>query len=239
MVKNNFGSLALALAAASALVGWGCNTGSGDAAGTGGKAGTAGAAGAAGGGAGGSCSNGTACGGDLVGSWTVASSCLTVMGNLDLSLFGAGCPYAPVTGELTVTGTFTANADGTTSDATLTSGTEKITLASSCLVISSTPVTCAGAAGLLTSLGYSSLTCTNAAGGGCNCTGQVNQPGSIGLLSPAPSTSGNVSSSGGTATMSGDSGDARYSYCRSGGTLTFTPQSSSPMVTGTITLSQG
>lgn len=49
-----------------------------------------------------------------------ASSCLDVSGELDLSLVGAGCPSAPLTGSLQVTGTFTANANGAYTDDTTT-----------------------------------------------------------------------------------------------------------------------
>ena len=111
----------------------------------------------------------------------MTSSCLTVTGGLDLSLVGAGCPTAPVTGSLAVTGTLTANANGTYSDDTVTSGDEQFTLAPSCLVISSTPVTCDGAASIIKTLGYSSLTCTPAPGGGCTCAGTVHQTGGLGL----------------------------------------------------------
>ena len=123
----------------------------------------------------------TPCGGDITGTWTVTSSCLTVTGGLDLASFGAGCATAPVTGSLGVTGTWTANADGTYTDNTTTSGDEQFTLAPSCLVISSTPVTCKGAGGLLTSLGYSSVTCVDAAGGGCTCSATVQQNGGLGI----------------------------------------------------------
>ena len=198
MVKTHFGSFLLAIGISAGLVSWACSSSSpGGASGSGGSSASGGSSGSTGGstssgtgGTGPTCSNVTACGGDLAGTWTVKSSCLKVTGNLDLSLFGAGCPLAPVTGDLTVTGTWTANADGTYSDNTVTSGTEQITLAPSCLVISSTQVTCAGAGSLLTSLGYMSLTCTNATGGGCNCTGTVHQTGSMGLVLPAPSMMG-------------------------------------------------
>ena len=148
----------------------------------------------------------TACGGDLVGTWTVTSSCLKVSGNLDLSLVGAGCPSAPVTGDLQVTGTWTANADGTYSDDTITTGTEQFTLAPSCLVISSTPVTCDGAAGLIQNLGYASLTCTPTPSGGCSCSATVHQTGGLGVVSVAPSTSGNYTRSGNTVTIAGRRG---------------------------------
>ena len=124
----------------------GCAPGSGGSPGAGG----AGATGPGGGGAGGvSCPNVTPCGGDVVGTWTVTSSCLNVAGALDLTVAGASCPSAPVTGSLQVTGTLTANANGTYSDDTITSGDEQFTLAPSCLFISSAPVTCDGAASII------------------------------------------------------------------------------------------
>ncbi|HZL18130.1 MAG TPA: arabinofuranosidase catalytic domain-containing protein [Polyangia bacterium] len=240
MPKNQLASLALALTAAAGLISWACSAGSGGSSGTGGNSGSGGTSATGGrsgsGGVGDSCSNVMACGGDVVGTWKVVSSCLKVTGNLDLSLVGAGCPSAPVTGELSVTGTWTANADGTDSDDTTTSGTEQFTLAASCLVISSTPVTCSGAAGLLMSLGYSSLTCTSSADGGCSCAGTVQQAGGIGLVSPAPSINGNYTLSGSVVTISGDSSDTQYSYCSSVDTLTLTPQSTNPIIAGAVVL---
>jgi non-reducing end alpha-L-arabinofuranosidase len=172
----------------------------------------------------------------VVGTWTVASSCLTVSGALDLALVGAGCPSAPVTGTLAVTGTFTANADGTYSDDTTTTGQERFTLGPSCLVISSTPVTCEGAAGIIKNLGYASVTCTSVAGGGCDCAATAQQKGGLGVLSVAPSTSSNYAVSGNVVTISNDGGDVRYATCVSGNMLTVTPQSASPTITGTIVL---
>ena len=183
------------------------------------------------------CSNVESCGGDAIGTWTVSSSCLTVTGELDLSLVGAGCPSAPVTGSLQVTGTWTANANGTYADNTITSGNEQFTLAASCLVISSTPVTCDGAANLLASvLGYSSLRCTAAASGGCTCSATVRQIGGLGLLSADPQTNGNYKTSGNVVTAD-DS--AKYSYCVSGNKMTMTPQSANPTMAGTIVLQKG
>ena len=107
MARNHFLLLALA-AVGPALISSGCNsagnmlTGTGGTPGSGGTVSTGGSTGT--GGAGTSCPNVTACGGNLVGTWAVTSSCLKVTGNLDLSLVGAGCPSAPVTGDLQVTG---------------------------------------------------------------------------------------------------------------------------------------
>jgi len=188
------------------------------------------------GGSGVSCSSGAACGGDVLGTWTVTSSCLSVSGALDLSLAGAGCRSAPVVGSLKVSGTWTANADSTYSDDTVTTGEEQITLAPACLVISSTPVTCAGAGGILKSLGYATFDCTDAGNGGCNCSATVNQQGGLGVVSPSTSATGNYSKAGNVLTISGDVGDVPYSYCTAGDQLTLTPESPSPTVTGSIVL---
>src|SRR6185369_11233588 len=83
--------------------------------GTGGSGGT--------GGVGASCTDVTPCGGSVVGTWMVSpSSCLVLAGDLDGSYLSLGCSRIPVTGTLTTSGTFTANADGTYTDDTTTTG---------------------------------------------------------------------------------------------------------------------
>jgi len=207
---------------------------------SGGSSGGASASNGGGAGSPSACASEAPCGGDVVGVWTATSSCLSVSGELDLSLVGAGCASAAVTGSLEVNGTLTATADGKYSDNTTTTGTEQFTLDASCLVISSTPVTCAGAANLLGSvLGYSSLTCASAAGGGCNCSAGVKQAGGLGLLSINPMTSGKYKASGNVLTLTGDSDDMQYSYCVSGSTMKVVPQSTTPMVAGTIVFQKG
>jgi hypothetical protein len=226
-MRNGLVGIACAVTFASTLAASGCSTS------------TLGGADAGGQGGGPSCPNVTPCGGDVVGTWTVTSSCLQVTGNLDLSLAGAGCPYAPVTGSLQVTGTFTASADGTYADHTTVSGAEQFTLAPSCLSISSTSVTCDGAASIIKNLGFATLGCTPAAGGGCACMGTVQQMGGLGIVSPTPATGGNDTTSGDVVTLSGDSGNTTYAYCVSGDQLTVTPQSTTPTMTGTIALRKG
>src|SRR5262252_6120456 len=182
-MRNGFVGLVSAVVLASVITVDGCGGNAG-----GGKGGSGGAAGTAGGtsGTGGqTCTSVTACSGDIVGTWTAMSSCLTVSGSLDVTPASFSCPSAPITGSLQVTGTFTANADGTYSDDTTTSGNEQFNLASGCLTISSTPVTCDGAATFIKNLGFATLTCTAAAGGGCACAGTVDQHGGIGALSVA------------------------------------------------------
>jgi hypothetical protein len=225
----------LITAVALATLAGACSSGSGSLTGNGGGGGS-GPAGSAG--AGGACDSVAACGGDLAGTWTVTSTCLRVGGDLDVGLVGAGCPTTPVTGSLQVTGTITAGADGTYADDTTTSGSEQFNLAPGCLTISSTPVNCDGAANFIKNLGFATLTCAPAAGGGCACSGTVDQRGGIGALSVAPSTNGNYTRAGNVVTISNDGGDVPYAYCVSGGTLTMTPQTTKPIMSGTIVLAK-
>jgi hypothetical protein len=208
--------------------------------GSGGKSGSGGSSQTTGAGGLGSCSNVEPCGGDLVGAWTVLSTCMKVTGELDLSLAGTGCSSAPVTGSLQVAGTWTAKADGKYTDETITTGSEQFTLGPTCLVISSTPVTCDGAANLLTSvLGYESLTCTANSGGGCDCSAAVKQTGGLGVLSMVPATAGKYTVAANVVTLTGDLDDTPYSYCASPNKLTLTPQVKNPTMTGTIVLEKG
>jgi hypothetical protein len=217
-------SAVLAMAMAFGMLASGCNSGSGSPSGTGGSSGA--------GGAGESCSNVTPCGGGVVGTWTVTSSCLTVSGQLDLTLAGLNCPAAAITGSLHVSGTWTGNADGTYSDNTTTTGTEQFALASACLFLSGTTTTCDGISGPLQGgLGFKSVNCTTASSGGCTCTATVEQSGGVGLVSVVASGSGNFESSGKTVTIDTSS---HYSYCVSGSKMTWTPQPASPTTTGTV-----
>jgi hypothetical protein len=203
----------------------------GGAGGTGGSKADGGSAGTGGGG-GTSCSNATPCGGDVVGTWAVTSSCLNVAGQLDMSIVGVGCTSAPVTGVIQVTGTWSAKSDGTYSDSTTTSGSEQIALPASCLQISGTTATCDQIGRVLAaSFGYDSVSCTSAAGGGCTCSATVRQTGGIGFSSSDPSTSGRYTTSGSVVTLDGG---PKYSYCVSGNQMTWSPQSTSPTLSGTV-----
>jgi len=209
------------------------NPSSGGSVSQGGALGTGGAVGSGGssGGAGSSCPSAPPCGGSMVGTWNVSSSCVKISGSLDLSAIGAGCPSAVVTGSLTATGTFTANANGTYVDHTSTSGDERFTLAPSCLVISSTQTDCDGAANIISSLGYATVTCTPVPGGGCDCAATVKQSGGAGWVSPFATENGNYVATGNQLTLDDE---LPYTYCASGDTMTWTPQTASPTTSGTI-----
>src|SRR5580692_12174797 len=120
-MRNSFFGLLGAVALASAMASSGCssnnvqggatggNTGTGGSTDTGGGVGTGGGSSGTGGAA--SCPNGTACGGSLIGTWNVSSSCLALSGDMDVSLASLGCKTVPVTGSLQVTGTWIANSN--------------------------------------------------------------------------------------------------------------------------------
>lgn len=211
---------------------------SGGSGGSGGAQGTAGTNPGTGGVPTASCSNITGCGGPVPGTWTVSSSCLKLSGMVDLAaanLDPRSCTSATITGDLTVTGTFTANANGTYTDATVTTGTAKAELAAGCLLISGTTINCEGAARTLEASGLTKTTCTTAAGGGCSCTSMVNQMGGLGLPKPAPATSGNYMTSGNTLELTTDSGNVKYSYCATGGSLTLSPvETGATTITGSV-----
>ena len=237
-MRNGLVGIGSVLVSASMAICGCANYGSG-ASGGGGATGNGGSRAAGGGSAGvphpagtSACTNVAVCGGDIVGTWNVTSSCLSVTGQLNVSLIGMACGSVPVTGSLQVTGTWTANSDGTYTDHTTTTGTEEFTLGSSCLVISSTPVDCLGAANIMTALGYTTATCT-AANGGCNCSATVDQSGGFGQVSPLASGSGAYATA---ANVLKTDDTFAYAYCVSGNTLMLTPQTTITTTTGTVVM---
>jgi len=195
---------------------------------------TGGSPSSGGAGGGGLCTDVTPCGGDVLGTWTVTASCLQVSGQVDMSSLGFNCQSAPVTGSLQVTGTWTAKSDGTYADNTVTTGEEQLGLPASCLELSGTTITCDTIGGALTGLGFASLSCTNAAsGGGCTCLGTIDQPGWAGVVTMNALTSGKYTSSGNVVALESK---AKYAFCASGNTMTWTPQSmdAKTALTGTV-----
>lgn len=175
------------------------------------------------------------CGGDVVGTWIAAGSCLPVSGVANMSGFGLGCTAAPVTGTLRVTGTWTANADGTFTDGTTTAGDSQIQLPPECLNVSGTTTTCDRLDGALQALGYASVTCADAASGGCTCTATVRQTGGMAFVVLGAPASGMYTAANEVVAIAGRN-PREYSYCVAGSTLTLTPQgmSSAGTLSGTI-----
>jgi non-reducing end alpha-L-arabinofuranosidase len=187
---------------------------------------------AAGYGQGGSaCPDVTPCGGDVVGTWTVTSSCMTVAGARNIEMLGMPCLSLPVTGTLQVTGTWSATADGKYSDDTTTSGDEQLALGLSCERYLAIIPPCPQLATLVTLLGYASATCTDDPGGWCACQGKAEQKGGAGSVSAEPQTTGTYTTSGNVLTTDGGT---RYLFCVSGNKMTWTLLGPGPATTGTI-----
>ena len=179
------------------------------------------------------CPNGSTCGGDVVGTWQVKSSCLNLSGDWDVTYLSLGCQSVPVVGSLHVTGTWTVNATGTYTDNTTTTGSITFPLSASCLSVSSVKSECAKMGNLFTAAGWKTATCSANASGQCNCSAIANQPGTIGVVYSNASTSGPYTTTG-SGLKTDDSVD--YSYCVSGNTLTLTPQPTILPLTGTVVL---
>jgi hypothetical protein len=186
-----------------------------------------------------SCENVVPCGGDVVGTWAVASSCLPVMGDTDMAGFGLGCTVAPTTGELAVTGTWVLNADGTISDETTTTGEQEINLPASCLNVSGTVTTCDRVSAPLQALGFDSVMCTDNAEAGCTCPAAVvDQMGGAAYISLSPLKKASYEVADNTITVTNRRVTTLYSYCVEGTTLTLTPTgvSKTGPIAGTIVL---
>jgi hypothetical protein len=135
-----------------------------------------------------------------------------------------------------VSGTWSANADGTYTDDTTTTGSEQITLAKECLFFSGTTLTCDQVGGVIEAMGYSSVTCSTADGGGCSCSATIQQKGTPGVVASDPSTSGNFATAGNVITIEADNA---FSYCASADKMIWTPQPQSPTTTGTVLFQRG
>jgi len=176
---------------------------------------------------GGGCGTASTCGGDVVGTWQVSSSCVAVdasamMGNMS-------CPGATTsTSGAKITGTITYAADKTFISNLTTSGTMVVTLPASCLTQQGVTVTCGQLQQVLNGMAnstFSSATCT-ASGGGCAC--------SVALKPVTSTETGTYSTSGGVLTQTGTSGTPDDSdYCVQGSKLSVsTGSSSSAMSSG-------
>ncbi|MBV9948986.1 MAG: hypothetical protein JOZ69_19210 [Myxococcales bacterium] len=133
-----------------------------------------------------------------------------------------------------VSGSWTVKDDQTFVDNTTTTGTAHYTLAPACKTVSSTPIDCSGAASFAPAFGFASATCTDAAGGRCDCTGTIQQAGGLGVVSVDAMTSGSIATNANGFVLNAES-EFTYSYCVSpDGAFTLTPQPSNPTLTGAI-----
>jgi hypothetical protein len=129
------------------------------------------------------CSNVSPCGGDVVGTWNIASSCLELTGDMDVLLTSLGCPTVPVVGSLRTTGTFVANADGSYEDKTTTTGHVAFPLNPDCLAISGVGVGCDRVGAIFPAVGWKTAVCEESAGQ-CNCELSTEQEAGLGVILP-------------------------------------------------------
>jgi hypothetical protein len=180
---------------------------------------------------GGTCGNTPACGGDLVGTWTIASSCVSAGSSMS-----ALCPGATAdTANLKVTGTITYTADMTYTTNSVLSGSETLVLPLSCFVQSDVSATCDQLGQIyMNDPTNQSATCTGSSI--CTCT--------IVLSNQTSTRTGTYSTTAaGLATDTPTGGAPSQSdYCVRGQTLTLSPHAGAGImgqsVTGTITLTR-
>jgi hypothetical protein len=183
------------------------------------------------GGSGGTCGNTAACGGDLVGAWTITSTCVSG------SAASTSCPTETVdTTNLKFAGTLTYNADMTYTENGALTGSEIVVLPLSCVTLpnAATATTCEQLGTTLMATPNQSITCIGSSV--CTCkvvfsnqtfktTGTYTMT-AAGVLSETP--------------MSGL--PSQFDYCVKGKTLTLSPQASAVMMgqstAGTITLTK-
>jgi hypothetical protein len=218
-------SLALVLALAS-LTSCGSDTGgaSPDGGGTGG-------AGADSGGNGGTCKAVAACGGDLVGRWTITDNC--VVANADLNSVCAG---ATATLVYSFNGGMTLNADLTYTQTGTSGGTVHYLLPSTCI----SGQTCAqvqanlskpSSSGAGMGLNLSSVVCSSSAGGGCGCDGVI-------ASAPANET-GTYTTANGILSTTHDGKTDAAKYCVEGATMRQMPTDDPNLqATGSIVLTR-
>jgi hypothetical protein len=188
-------------------------------------------------GTGANCTSVTPCGGDVVGSWDVTSSCLNLSGNFVSTGSGLGCDTVPLTGTLQVKGSFAFTADMQFQDNTTTTGDATVILDRQCLFMSGTWTTCDLIPVGIENLGFSNVSCVDAAGGGCTCQAKINQSGTMGLIVASAENSGQYTASGNTIVTGQNpftAVDLAYPYCVANGNLTMTPKTSGMTTTGSV-----
>jgi hypothetical protein len=184
----------------------------------------------------GTCEDAAVCGGDVVGDWTIDSSCLDV--DTAQMVGSSSCPGTTAqASDWNVTGSITFRDDLTYSSATTVSGNVIVTLPAACLTQQGVTLSCAQVQDALESSladsNFSSARCKVSAGSGCACT--------LGLLPISSNASGTyTTTTAGILTQSPTGGMSSTSaYCVQGSTMTLSPdQMSMDNVSGSISLTR-
>ncbi len=170
-----------------------------------------------------SCGKAAPCGGDIVGDWTIAESCLTFAVESPV----ADCPSATIqTSGFDLTGTVSYRSDLTYSTVLTVGGSFSLTLPSSCLTFEGITLTCAQVDQAVKQAmvqdpdpTIQSVSC--AGGGSCVCTFQ---------LTPTPQTSAGTYTTSGTQVV--EDGTSVSDYCVQGSKLHVISQLGSSAMAG-------
>ncbi len=186
-----------------------------------------------GGGSSGSCPNAPACGGVIVGTWNVTSSCV----NVAVDMFAAQCPSATVSSAagLTISGSATYNADLTYSSNSTLSGNATVNFPTSCLKAQGITTCDEVAQSYAGDPFFTSVSCVTTASG-CSCTGAVPPDSSAESGTYTATAAGLL-----TQIAAGDT--CQSDFCVTGTMLTMSPHAGSSVmgqgsVSGTITFTK-
>jgi hypothetical protein len=179
------------------------------------------------------CANSPPCGGNIVGKWTITSSCVSASADV----FGVECPSATVTSShLQVTGTLTYNADMTYTSSGTLSGSVVAMIPASCLVFGGLTVTCAQINQVFPNDPTSGLTVSCTGSSSCTCTETFTNAAS------AESGTFTTTAAGLLTTTSSDGSVGESDYCLKGTTLIESPHAGSTTMgqsaSGSITLTK-
>jgi hypothetical protein len=176
--------------------------------------------GSGGGPVGGSCATLAGCGGNVVGNWTVMSSCYALHGTTGP---GTSCAGQTIDAQGTYSGTISMVADASYALSLSVSVTEAIWYPATCLSAQGV-TTCDQLTQLITSQatgsGITSVQCTPSPRSGCDCTASGGIP---------VSTQGTYAASGSTLTFTptasstGSASPSTFSYCASVNQLDLIP----------------
>jgi hypothetical protein len=183
----------------------------------------------------GTCGNSAACGGNVVGTWKITSSCVSV--NASASTMNSQCPGETVSSSnVRVSGSVTYNADGTYTSTGTTSGFITVNIPQSCLTINGVTVTCAQITQASQANPTAGVTLNCSGTSGCTCTESIADQ-------TSDETGTYTTTAAGVLTQTPTSGTASSDdYCVKGTTMTLSPHADSTMMTqiasGTITLTK-
>jgi hypothetical protein len=182
---------------------------------------------------GGTCASSAACGGNIVGTWTIGSSCVTA----NASMFDSQCPSATVSSSnVQLSGTFTFNGDMTYTSNVTSSGSVVVTLPASCLTMQGVTVTCDQITQVFQANPTPGVTFTCTGSSSCTCNETVANATSAMSGTYTTTAAGLLTETASDGTVS--EGD----YCVKGTTLTESTHADSAMmgqsVSGTLTLTK-